>query len=88
MANADDRNPTGRQPTSTSPGPEGAHPQNEGNYSFRCSDVHPSCNWEARGRDESEIRRQVEQHGREHHNTNVDNDTWNKVRNLVRRGTA
>jgi predicted small metal-binding protein len=84
----DDRNPTGRVPTSTTPGPEGAHPESEGNYSFRCSEVNPSCNWEAKGRDENEVRRQVEQHGREQHNMSVTEEIWDKVRGLIRRRSA
>lgn len=57
-----------------------------GDMTFRCSDVHPSCNWEARGRNEQDLRRQIEQHGREHHNMReMAEDTWNKIKNKFRR---
>lgn len=74
---------TGKNPTRNRPGPEGAGPQN---LSFRCSDVNPSCNWEARGKDEHDLRQQIEQHARESHNMReFGEETWNKIKNKFRR---
>lgn len=77
-------NPTGNNPTSSSPGREGG-----GNLHFRCADIHSGCNWQTSGRDEQEMRRNIEQHGREHHNMREwTEDTWNRVRNTFRRSAA
>lgn len=60
-----------------------------GNMSFRCSEINPNCSWEARGRDEQDLRRQIEQHGREHHNMReLSEDVWNRIRNSFRRSAA
>lgn len=60
------------------------------NYlTFNCSDIHPSCNWQASGRDENELRSQIEQHGREHHGIrNLTEDIWNRVRQSMHRNAA
>jgi predicted small metal-binding protein len=88
MANPEDRNPIGRVPTNTTPGSEGAHPGTE-DMSVRCSDIHPDCGYEARGRNEQELRANVEQHAREHHNLHeLGEDAWNKIRNMIRRRDA
>ena len=71
----------GKNPSSTSPGPEGG-----GNLHFRCADIHSGCSWEARGRDETELRQQIERHGREQHGMkDFSEDIWNRVRNTFRR---
>ncbi|HYG99140.1 MAG TPA: DUF1059 domain-containing protein [Terriglobales bacterium] len=90
MANPENRDPIGRTPTSTTPGPEGAGPRTtEEEVIFRCSDIHVTCNWEARGRDESELRPQIEQHGREHHGIReFGEDIWNRVRAAIHRRAA
>lgn len=68
----------------TSPGREGG-----GDLHFRCADLHPQCNWEARGRNEQELRPKIEQHGREKHGmTNISDDIWNRVRTTFRRSAA
>lgn len=88
MANPENRDPIGRVPTNTSPGPEGAHPRGE-DMSLRCSDVHPECSYEAKGKNEQELRSQIEQHAREHHNVReLGEDTWTKLRRLIRRRDA
>ncbi len=60
------------------------------NYRFRCADMgNSACNWEARGRSEGEIMRQVEQHGREVHNLSEwSDDIKNRVRGPMRKIAA
>jgi predicted small metal-binding protein len=42
----------------------------QGKMNFRCSDVGPkNCNWQVSGDSEEEIMPQIEQHGREKHNS-------------------
>jgi hypothetical protein len=59
MADIQGKNPTGR-----TPGREGSGPAN---YSFRCSDIHSTCNWQTSANSEDELMRNVERHGREQH---------------------
>ncbi len=61
-----------------------------GNYHFRCADLgNSTCQWEASGRTEEDVIRQVEQHGREQHNLSEwTDDIKNRVRNLMRRIAA
>ena len=74
-------NPTGNNPSSGS--------QGSGQFSFRCSDVHPECNWQTSGRNEQELRQNIEQHARERHNLKeLSEDTWNKVKSKFRRSAA
>jgi predicted small metal-binding protein len=55
------------------------------NLNFRCSDVGPkSCSWQASGKSEDEILRKAEQHGREAHNLNMDENLRSKVRGAIR----
>jgi predicted small metal-binding protein len=58
-----------------------------GDYHFRCSDAgFTGCNWETRGSSPDEVLRNAEQHGREqHHLTNIDEQTRNKVRSKITR---
>ncbi len=61
----------------------------QGNVTFRCSDIHPSCDWQTTGRNEDEIRSQIEQHGREHHNIReFGEDVWNRVRTAMHKNAA
>ena len=57
---------------------------------FRCADVgDKSCKWEARGSNEDDIMRQVEQHGREAHDIhNMDDNMRQKVRGAIDRKAA
>jgi predicted small metal-binding protein len=57
---------------------------------FRCADVaDKSCQWEANGRNEDDILRQVEQHGREAHNIDhIDDNMRQKVRGAISRKAA
>ena len=76
-------------PTANRPGPEGTAGNNAGDYSFRCGDVMNGCNWSTSANSESELRRNMEQHGREHHGmTDFGEDTWNKVKGFIRRKAA
>ncbi len=57
--------------------------------SFRCSDAgHAGCNWQTSGKNEQEIMPKIEQHARESHNINVDENTRSKIRNTIRRQAA
>jgi predicted small metal-binding protein len=61
----------------------------EGSLDFRCSDINPSCSWEAHGRNENDLRTQIEQHGREKHNIrDFSEDIWNRVRSTFQRRAA
>ncbi|MFB3814722.1 MAG: DUF1059 domain-containing protein [Terriglobales bacterium] len=61
-----------------------------GEYSIRCMEFGDvDCNWEGYGRDENEVMRAVERHGREQHNwTSFTDELKNKVRGLIRRKAA
>ncbi len=60
--------------------------QSQQDMRFRCADVgDKDCKWEARGRSEDEIVRQAEQHGREAHNLNMDDNLRQKVRGAIRK---
>jgi predicted small metal-binding protein len=77
---ADARNAT------TASGTKGGY---AGDYSFRCGDVMNGCDWQTHAGDESELRRNIEQHGREHHGIkDMGEDTWNKVKGFIRRKAA
>jgi predicted small metal-binding protein len=80
---------TGRvNPSAPTVGTEAGTGQGE-SLSFRCAEIHPSCNWEARGRNEEDLRPQIEQHAREHHNLGqIGEETWSKIRNLIQRRAA
>lgn len=87
MARLEDRDPIGRVPTNTTPGPEGASPKRD--VTFHCSDINPSCNWQSSGQNENELRSQIEQHGREHHGIkDFSEDVWNRVRKAMHRNAA
>lgn len=89
-----------KNPTSARPGSEGTGNANSvspggtaggysGDYSFRCGDVMKGCDWQTSGRTEDEVRRNIEQHGREHHGMKeIGEETWNKVRGFIRRKAA
>jgi predicted small metal-binding protein len=63
--------------------------QQDQDLRFRCADIgDKSCNWEARGRNEDDIMRQVEQHGRDAHNMNMDDNMRRKVRGAINRKAA
>ena len=80
------RSVSGNNPTANRPGTEGAGDVGQ-NLRFRCSDVGFSgCNYEARGRDEQDIMRQAEQHGRDQHGLkDFDDNTRNRVRGAIQR---
>jgi predicted small metal-binding protein len=55
-----------------------------GSLHVRCAEIDdPNCRWEARGHDDAEILKQVEQHGREAHNHPMDNAARNRVRQVL-----
>jgi len=81
--------PTGSNPTADRPGPEGAGPRSNEMLEFRCAEVNQSCDWRTSGRDESEMRRQIEQHGREKHGmSDLAEDVWDRIRGSFRRSAA
>ncbi len=56
---------------------------------FRCADVgDKNCKWEARGRNEDDIMKQVEQHGRDAHNMQMDDSARQRVRGAIQRKAA
>jgi predicted small metal-binding protein len=57
----------------------------QGNLHLRCADVgDPDCTWEARGHDDAEIMKQMEQHAREAHNQfSLDNSARNRIRSVI-----
>jgi len=56
---------------------------------FKCSDVGPkNCDWQVSGNSEEEILPKIEQHGREKHNLNIDNQTRERVRRAIHRQAA
>jgi predicted small metal-binding protein len=81
--NPDNRKPSGREPSSQST-------SSAGELSFRCKDAgYNDCDWQTRGRNEEEVFRNVERHGRETHNIqNFDDNLKNKVRSSIRRVAA
>lgn len=82
---AEERDIIQQHPTADKPGPEGVGP-GSGEYTFRCADVHGSCDWQTRGRDAESMRPAIETHGREQHGMrDFGDDTWNKVRGLIRK---
>ena len=63
--------------------------QQNQNLTFRCADVGQSnCNWQTSGKSEDEVLRNVEQHARQEHNMNMDENTRSKVRGAIRRQAA
>ena len=91
MENKDNPGPTGSKgPTGSNPVQAGAIGSNyDADYSFRCGDVVKGCEWQTSGRNEDEIRRNVEQHGREHHGMkDIGEETWSKVKGFIRRKAA
>lgn len=70
------------------PNPEQTHKPGQ-QFSFRCSEVHPECNWQTSGNSEDQIMSDVERHGREKHNLqNFDQQTRNKVKGAIHRRAA
>jgi predicted small metal-binding protein len=72
----------GRNPTSSSPGREGAGAER----TFRCADVgNADCRWEARGRTEDELMPQISQHAREAHGmTSIDDRMRTRIKDAIR----
>ena len=63
--------------------------ENKGKLKFRCADVGPkNCDWQVSGNSEEEIMPQIEQHGREKHNMNIDDNTRRQVRGAIHRKAA
>lgn len=62
----------------------------EGRRRFTCSDAADcECEWEARGKDEDEILREVERHGQERHNrAPLSELARNRIRAAIRGNTA
>lgn len=76
----------GKNPTSRTPGREGT---GQGNYNFRCSDIHSTCDWQTWANSEDELMRNVERHGREQHDmAEFDENTRNQVRSHINRRAA
>jgi len=61
----------------------------QGNYSFNCGDVMKGCSWQATASSKEELIAKVEEHGRrDHHITNIDPQTQQKVEGAIHRRAA
>ena len=77
------------QDVSKGPSSERNTGQSNQNLSFRCSDAGQSnCNWQASGKSEDELLPKIEQHAREVHHMNMDENTRSKVRGAIRQQAA
>ena len=77
------------QDLSKGPSSERNTGQSNQNLSFRCSDVgQANCNWQASGKSEDELLPKIEQHAKEVHHMNMDENTRSKVRGAIRRQAA
>lgn len=78
-----DRSPRGRDLRS----PAAARDSRE--LSFRCADLgRLNCNWELTGQSSAEMLPQIERHGREVHNLNVDENTRSRILDAIHRRSA
>jgi predicted small metal-binding protein len=80
-----------KMPQDLSKGPSSERNTGQGSQklSFRCSDVgQGNCNWQASGNNENEVLAKVEQHAREVHHMNMDENTRSKVREAIHRQAA
>ena len=63
--------------------------QQNQNLTFRCADAGQSnCTWQTSGKSEDEVLKKVEQHAREAHSMNMDENTRSKVKGAIRRQAA
>jgi predicted small metal-binding protein len=72
---------SGRNPTETSPGREGAGAER----TFRCADVgNAGCRWETKGRTEDELMPQIALHARQVHGVNkFDDQMRSKIKDAI-----
>jgi predicted small metal-binding protein len=62
---------------------------NHGKMNFRCADAgQKNCDWQVSGNSEDELMPKIEQHGREKHQLNMDDETKKKVRGAIHRKAA
>jgi predicted small metal-binding protein len=60
-------------------------PDKQNIVTFKCSEIHPNCNWQVTGQSENELRPQIEQHAREHHDLReMGEDLWTRVKRTMR----
>ena len=58
-------------------------------YSFNCGEVIKGCSWQATANSKEELMQKVEQHGkRDHHITNIDPETQQKVEGAIHKQAA
>ncbi|MGH9540466.1 MAG: DUF1059 domain-containing protein [Terriglobales bacterium] len=56
-----------------------------GEREFRCAEAgHPECDWRARGKNDEEVMRQVERHGREAHGLPMNDHQKQALRHHIR----
>ncbi|HSS95833.1 MAG TPA: DUF1059 domain-containing protein [Terriglobales bacterium] len=61
----------------------------QGKYTFDCGDVMKGCSWHATANNKEELMAKVEEHGkRDHHITNIDPETQQKVEGAIHRQAA
>jgi predicted small metal-binding protein len=52
--------------------------------SFACSDMGQTCDWQVSGDSEDEVMQRIEQHGREAHDLDLDDNIKEQVRKALR----
>ena len=76
-------------PQDMSKGPQSERNAGQQNLSFRCADVgQGNCAWQTSGKSEDEVLKKVEQHAREVHNMNMDENARSKVKGAIHRQAA
>jgi predicted small metal-binding protein len=61
----------------------------QGKYSFHCGEVMKGCSWQATANSKEELMAKVEEHGkRDHHVTNIDPETRQKVEGAIHKQAA
>ena len=63
--------------------------ENQGALQFKCSDVvAKNCDWQVGGNGEEELMLLIEQHSREKHGLNLDDETRNGVHHAIHKRAA
>jgi predicted small metal-binding protein len=61
----------------------------QGKYTFHCGDVMKGCSWQASADSKQELVEKVEEHGkRDHHITNIDPETRDRVEGAIHKQAA
>ena len=61
----------------------------QGKYTFHCGDLMKGCSWQATANSKEELMEKVEEHGmRDHHITNLDPPTRQRVESAIHKQAA